>query len=99
MNYKIESSSNPPALTAVRNSPSGGNRIPAHAAPAPGDSFRVTDHARLATRVIQTAREFPDIDEQRVSAVSKAIDSGSYTVNAANVATRMLQQEWQLSRA
>ncbi len=97
MNHKIESSSNPLALTSVRSSPSGSSRAPERTVSTPGDSFRVTDHARLATRVIQTAREFPDIDEQRVSTIRKAIDSGSYVVNAAAVATRMLQQEWQLS--
>lgn len=97
MNYKIESSSNPLAPTSVRGSTPGASRAPERTASASADSFRVTDHARLATRVVDTAREFPDIDEQRVSTIRKAIDSGSYVVNAAAVATRMLQQEWQLS--
>lgn len=98
MSNKIEPSRNSPILASVRSPASGtASRAAEGAKSSAGDSLKVTDQARLATRVIQTARENPELDTQRVSSVRRAIDSGSYIVNAAAVASRMLQLEWQLS--
>lgn len=98
MSNKIEPSRNPPILASVRSTASSSTgRTAETARSSTGDSLKVTDQARLATRVIETARETPELDTQRVSSVRRAIDSGSYIVNAAAVASRMLQLEWQLS--
>ncbi|HEY1076033.1 MAG TPA: flagellar biosynthesis anti-sigma factor FlgM [Fontimonas sp.] len=98
MSHKIESSHNSPLVANVRNTAAGNAGRPAESVrPNVGDSLKVTDQARLATRVIQAARQSPELDTQRVGTVRRAIDSGSYIVNAAAVASRMLQLEWQLS--
>lgn len=98
MSYKIESGSKTHVVVAPRPAAHGtGSAAAASASAPPTDSLKVTDQGRLAARIVQTARELPAVDAQRVAQARSAIDSGQYSVNSAAIASRMLQMEWQLT--
>lgn len=98
MSHKIESGSNSVVVAAPRAaSRSSASNAASVATAVPTDSLKVTDQGRLAARIVQTARELPAVDGQRVANARKAIDSGQYSVNPAAIAGRLLKMEWQLA--
>jgi len=76
---------------------------PAASANTPGagqaDSLSISGSARSLANLQEAIAATPDIHVERVERVSKAIESGQYTVNAARIADRMLQLERDLSAA
>lgn len=99
MSHKIESGNNSLVVSGPRaTSRSSANGNPASiTTTVPTDSLKVTDQGRLAARIVQTARELPAADGQRVANTRKALDSGQYSVNASAIAGRLLKMEWQLA--
>jgi negative regulator of flagellin synthesis FlgM len=74
-------------------SAAGGSSASSGAAP---DSVHITDSARAIAALSQAVQDSPEIDGARVSTLQQAIASGNYSVDADNVAGRMLQLEQDL---
>ena len=58
----------------------------------------ITSTAALLAHVQQSLSALPAVDEQRVSAISKAIAAGTYSINSGHVARGLLQSERDLTR-
>ncbi|MBS0386876.1 MAG: flagellar biosynthesis anti-sigma factor FlgM [Proteobacteria bacterium] len=63
------------------------------------DSLSISGSARSLANLQSIIAGTPDINGERVARVSKSIESGQYTVNAARIADRMLQLERDLGAA
>jgi len=66
-------------------------------APAqPAPSVTITDAARQLAALEQAVQAAPTVNQPKVAAISKAVDDGSYTVDAKKVADKLLQMEQSL---
>lgn len=79
-----------------RTSPQGGAQ-PAKTQSA--SDTQITESARQLAALEQTVRELPAIDQARVDQVSRRIQDGSYQVDSAKVADKLLQFEHELKDA
>jgi negative regulator of flagellin synthesis FlgM len=100
MSHKIEGTP-PPAVRST--GPVGGRITPAGAdRSSPVDATRAADSLRLtgeATSLQALQRELsvaPAIDQARVAEVKQALESGTYRIDPAKIAERMLDLDKQL---
>ena len=63
------------------------------------DSLSISGSARSLANLQEIIAGTPDINVDHVASVSKAIESGQYSVNAPRIADRMLQLERDLGAA
>lgn len=63
------------------------------------DSVQITGSAKQLAALEHALKDQPVIDEARVAALRSAIESGTYQVDAARVADKLLRMEDQLSGA
>lgn len=68
------------------------------AAPAPstaqtGDHVTLTDSARTLQKVEEAVAKAPVVDAAKVASVKKAVQSGTYKIDARRVADKLLQFE------
>jgi flagellar biosynthesis anti-sigma factor FlgM len=68
------------------------------AAQQSGSEVNITSTASLLARLQQTLAAQPAVDQKRVDAISKAIDSGAYTVHADKIAHGLISTERSLGR-
>ena len=61
--------------------------------PQGGDRISVSPEARLMTEAYRTAMNTTDIRQDKVDAIKERIASGSYSVDAKNIAEKMLQSD------
>jgi len=61
-----------------------------------GDGVHITGPARQLAAIEQTLKDMPVIDEARVEKLRAAIEAGTYRIDAARVAEKMLLLEDQL---
>lgn len=59
---------------------------------------QITESARQLAALEQTVRDLPAIDQARVEQVSQRIRDGSYQVDPAKVADKLLQLEQELDK-
>jgi len=67
--------------------------------PASGESrsgVQITDGARQLAALEKAIAAAPVVDDARVSAVSRAIDDGSYTVQPGRIADKLLRMDQEL---
>lgn len=62
------------------------------------DSIELSESARERLALIEAAKELPEIREERVSILKRAIDSGSYEVDPRRLAHAILELEDDLNR-
>jgi flagellar biosynthesis anti-sigma factor FlgM len=76
---------------------------PAAPANTPGaghaDNLGISGSAHSLANLQEAIAATPEINVEHVAGVSKSIESGQYTVNAARIADRMLQLECDLAAA
>ncbi len=96
MSQKIEGSLPPQALRSTvqvgRGAPGADRSEPVEAVRA-GDSLRLTGEAaglQVLQRELSTA---PAVDASRVAEVRQALESGSYRIDPARIADRMLEMD------
>lgn len=58
-----------------------------------GDKISLSNEAKLRTEAYQTAISAPEIRQAKVNAIKEQIASGNYTINARNIAEKMLAEE------
>jgi negative regulator of flagellin synthesis FlgM len=64
---------------------------------AGADPVQITGSAKQLAALEQALKDQPVVDEARVAALRSAIESGTYQVDAARVADKLLRMEDQLS--
>lgn len=64
-----------------------------------GDGVHITGSARQLAAIEQTLKDLPVVDEARVEQLRSAIEAGTYKVDAARIADKMLLLEDQLGSA
>ncbi|MCK5121167.1 MAG: flagellar biosynthesis anti-sigma factor FlgM [Methylococcales bacterium] len=57
------------------------------------DSVDITAVAKEITKAFETSKSTPVINEERVNAVKKALEEGTYPINAEKIAAKMVQME------
>ncbi|MGE0437841.1 MAG: flagellar biosynthesis anti-sigma factor FlgM [Steroidobacteraceae bacterium] len=82
------------AISRARSSTAGdaGSRAPADAA----SGVRITESARQLAALEAAVKRLPQVDEARVAKIRKAIEDGSYTIDAEATATKLLVFEHDL---
>jgi negative regulator of flagellin synthesis FlgM len=58
-----------------------------------GDTVTLTNSARSLQKIEEAVAKAPVVDAAKVAAVKQAVNSGTYQVNAGQVADKMLQFE------
>jgi negative regulator of flagellin synthesis FlgM len=78
-----------------------GSAASGSSAPSDGSTDRVhiTDSARTVAALAQAVQDTPEVDGPRVSHLQQAIASGTYSLDADQVAARMLQLEQDLGES
>ena len=64
---------------------------------AGADSVQITGSAKQLAALEQALKDQPVVDEARVAALRSAIEGGTYQIDAARVADRLLRMEDHLS--
>jgi negative regulator of flagellin synthesis FlgM len=100
MSQKIEGTP-PPAVRSTgpvggRIAPAGGDRSNPVEAPQAGDSLRLTGEATSLQALQRELSAAPAIDQARVAEVRQALESGSYRIDPAKIAERMMDLDKQL---
>lgn len=82
------------AISRTRSSTAGdaGSRAPAD----PASGVRITESARQLAALEAAVKRLPQVDEARVEKIRKAIEDGSYTIDAEATATKLLVFEHDL---
>ena len=57
------------------------------------DTVQLSAHAQELSRIQRDLQALPEVDEARVNDIRERINNGSYTVDANQVATRILADE------
>lgn len=65
----------------------------AEGAAASSDSVSLTDTAARLRSLESSLAEMPEVDDERVAAIQQAIEDGSYEINAASIADKLLNFE------
>lgn len=97
MSQKIEGSLPPPAVRSTvqvgNGAAAGADRsAPVEAARA-GDSLRLTGEAAGLQTLQRELSAAPAVDASRVAEVRQALESGSYRIDPARIADRMLEMD------
>ena len=58
-----------------------------------GDHVTLTDSARSLQKLSEAVAQAPDINAAKVASIKQALNSGTYQVNSASVASKLLQFE------
>lgn len=66
-------------------------------AAAAGDTVSLTSSAQLLQKLEEILAAAPASDTKRIAALKEAIDSGTYEVDAAKIAERLIRMEQDLS--
>jgi negative regulator of flagellin synthesis FlgM len=61
------------------------------------ESVQITGVARQLASLEQAVRDVPAINSSRVAQISNSIEQGTYTVNAQNIADKLVQTERELA--
>ena len=83
----------------VRSGAATGSAANAGSSAAQADSLSISGSARSLANLQEAIAATPDINVGHVERITKALEAGQYTVNAARVADRMLQLERDLAAA
>ncbi len=59
----------------------------------PKDSIAITDVAKEITKAIESSKTTPLINQERVNAVKKSLEEGTYPINAERIAKKMIEME------
>ena len=77
--------------------PAGTGTAPASAsAKAGGSNVQITDSARQLAALEAAIKELPAVDEAKVAELRNAIESGSYEVDGASIADKLLKMDSEL---
>ncbi|AKC88006.1 flagellar biosynthesis anti-sigma factor FlgM [Pseudoxanthomonas suwonensis] len=100
MSHKIEGTP-PPAVHSTgpvggRVAVAGGDRSSPVEASRPVDSLRLTGEAASLQALQRELAAAPAVDQARVAEVKQALESGSYRIDPAKIAERMLDLDEQL---
>lgn len=85
--------------TAPGTSAAGGAKpdtVPPGTATATADSGEVSHAQTLLNAISTMAQNIPSVDQQRVDQIRAAIEQGKLSVNAQNIAQRLMEIEAQL---
>ncbi|HYL31689.1 MAG TPA: flagellar biosynthesis anti-sigma factor FlgM [Stellaceae bacterium] len=85
--------------TAPGTSAGGGvkpDSLPSATAAATADSGEVSHAQTLLNAISTMAQNIPSVDQQRVDQIRAAIEQGKLSVNAQNIAQRLMEIEAQL---
>jgi negative regulator of flagellin synthesis FlgM len=96
-NHIASVTSHSAGTTAARPQESQAPANEAAAQPASSDSVSLTPAAQLLRNAESSIAEQPVVDSQRVSAVREAINDGSFEVNPAQIASKMMSLEQALT--
>lgn len=66
--------------------------------PGPGTDVQLTGAARSLAAAEQSLASLPPVDEARVAAVKRRLDSGEYRIDAQRIADKLLHLESDLAR-
>ena len=83
---------------ATHREPAADARPDAAGAAKAGDSVSLTPAAQLLRAAEGRAADTPVVDSQRVSAVRESIANGSFAIDPARIAERMMGMEQALAR-
>jgi negative regulator of flagellin synthesis FlgM len=72
---------------------SGGTSASSSSSSGATQDVQITGAARQLATLEQTLRDLPAVNETRVAQISNSIEQGTYTVNARDVADRLIQLE------
>ena len=81
----------------VTDKSQGENSAASAPAPQAGDTVTLTNSARSLQLIESAVANAPVVNTAKVAAVKQAINSGTYQVNAGQVADKMLQFERELN--
>lgn len=87
------------AVDPVRGGAPVASATHAGAGSAPADSLSISGPARSLATLQEAIAATPEINVGHVERVTKALEGGNYTINAARIADRMLQLERDLAAA
>ena len=87
-----------PPGRATHRDPAADARPDAAGAAKAGDSVSLTPAAQLLRAAEGRAADTPVVDSQRVSAVRESIANGSFAIDPARIAERMMGMEQALAR-
>jgi negative regulator of flagellin synthesis FlgM len=77
----------------VADKPQGEASGAGAAKPQTGDTVTLTDSARSLQQIEEAVAKAPVVDASKVAAVKQAISSGTYQIDAARVADKLLNFE------
>lgn len=83
-------------LRAVRDEPSGGS--PAPPATTGADTLALTGRAAFLQRLDAAIAAAPATDDRHIATVRQKIDDGSYVIEPARVAEKLIRTELALTR-
>ena len=66
-----------------------------HESAHPGANIDISDNARLLQRASDVVRSTPDVRQEKVAALKKSIADGSYKVDSAAVAEKLVDEHLQ----
>lgn len=58
------------------------------------DSIAITEVAKEITKAIESSKSTPVINQERVNAVKKSLEEGTYPINAERIAQKMIEMEF-----
>jgi negative regulator of flagellin synthesis FlgM len=98
---KISGFSTPEPVAPVKGSNSGGvvaekpqgEASTSSGSAATGDHVTLTDSARALQKIEEAVAKSPVVNAQKVAAVKQAVGSGTYQIDAARVADKLLKFE------
>ncbi len=61
------------------------------------ESVQITGAARQLASLEQAVRDAPEVNTTRVAQISNSIEQGTYTVNAQNIADKLVQMDRELA--
>jgi negative regulator of flagellin synthesis FlgM len=77
----------------VSEKPQGDSPTPAGSTGLSGDHVTLTDSARALQKIEEAVAKAPVVNSQKVAAVKQSVSSGSYQIDAARVADKLLKFE------
>jgi negative regulator of flagellin synthesis FlgM len=98
---KISGYSTPEPLAPIKgsNSSGGADKLPSDtpttvaSSSQTGDHVTLTDSARSLQKLSEAVAQAPDVDAAKVASIKQAVNGGTYQVNAASIAKKLLQFE------
>ena len=79
--------------SVVADKPQGEASATAAPTSAAGDTVTLTSSARSLQKIEEAVAKAPVVNASKVAAVKQAVQSGTYQINASQVADKMLQFE------